>query len=76
MSARPSQHATEAWLRAEMEPTALDRLIARARADEHANIADLLDLAVRSGLVRRLGVDLVEDAIGVALLSLLDEACE
>jgi glycine/D-amino acid oxidase-like deaminating enzyme len=75
MSARPSQHAAEAWQRAEMEPTALDRLIARALSQaDPADVVDaLVDLAIRQGVVRRLGIDVVEDAIGSALLSVLDE---
>jgi hypothetical protein len=67
MSARPSKHAAEAWARAEASPTVLDLLISRAQADEHADLADLLDLAIRTGLVRRFGVDVIEDALSGAL---------
>lgn len=64
MSARP-----RAWQRAETKPAPIDVLIARAQAGEYADLADAMDFAIRTGLVREIGADLVEDALGSALLN-------
>jgi hypothetical protein len=76
----------KAWRRAETMPAALDLLIARSEAlSEYADLADaideLSDFAIRSGLTRELGIDVVQDVIAGAFakareVNLLDEARE